>query len=46
MNKKAESLLLALLLEIIETNSVYSGSKVEILQELINECKRKNKHEK
>lgn len=40
MNKKAEATLLELLLEIIETNGVFSNTKVELLQKLINELKR------
>jgi hypothetical protein len=37
MNKKAEATLLELLLEIIQTATVFSNTKAELLQKLINE---------
>ncbi len=43
MNKKAEATLLELLLEIVQTASVFSNTKVELLQKLVNEIAISNR---
>lgn len=40
MNKKAEAILVEFLLEIIQTASVYSKTKAELLQKLIKELSK------
>ena len=41
MNKKSEAILLELLLEIIQTQEVFSNTKAELLQKLISEMEEK-----